>query len=376
MGSWALGERARMASPLPLKARVGSRLRNSLIPVGRWLSREQRRELTALAAYGGLVHQAFHARPFRPRLCTDVVLEEEWVPSDRLRPTESPARRERDNAVHHYGHDVVLKRAAGLPLVGRPLPFMLEHGVNFSDVSSFEDPLPWVRSYLCMGSRRAERLHSRFGVRAVAVGPYIHYARSVLLAERREQLRRELCRTLLLIPAHTVVNVERRWSAEALIPLVQDHCRREGFDTVIWQSFWKDEPPAGLPPDWILACNGHSSNPWFLDCQRTLLELCDAMLAFTLGTHVGYALALGRPVLFAPLDIHQDVSAASALWRHRYVSEWQERGRLMEALNIAPHLDSLQELERERARTVLDPWFGFDLHREPEVLSRILRGVG
>ena len=95
-----------------------------------------------------------------------------------LQPTESPSRRERDNAVHHYGHDVVLKRAAGLPLVGRPLPFMLEHGVNFSEAASYEDPLPWVRSYLCMGPRRAERLRRRFGVKGVAVGPYIHYARS------------------------------------------------------------------------------------------------------------------------------------------------------------------------------------------------------
>lgn len=365
-----------MALPLTLKARVGNALRGSLIPLGRWLSREQRRELTALAAYGGLVHQAFHSQPFHPLVCTDVVLEQTWCPLTRLQPTESPARRERDNAVHHYGHDVLLKRAAGLPLVGRSLPFMLEHGVNFSDVSSYEDPLPWVRSYLCMGPHRAARLTKRFGVRGVAIGPYIQYARSVLLEERAEELRRELGRTLLVIPAHTVVNVERRWSAELLIAMIQAHVQREGYETVIWQSFWKDAPPKGLPREWIVACNGHASNPWFLDCQRTLLELCQGMVACSLGTHVGYALALEKPVLFAPVAISQDVSAASVLWQERYSSEWEERARLMEAIGVVPQLESLQLLDSRRALRALDPFFGFDLHLTPARLARVLRGEG
>jgi hypothetical protein len=363
-----------MATPLALKARLGNALRASMIPVGRWLSREQRRELTALAAYGGLVHQAYHARPFRPYVCTDVVLEQEWVPLQRLQPTESPARRERDNAVHHYGHDVVLKRAAGLPLVGRPLPFMLEHGVNFSDVSSYEDPLPWVRSYLCMGPKRAERLKTRFDVGSFALGPYIQYARFLLLEQRQQQLRRELGRTLLVIPAHTVVNVDRRWEALDLIARIEAYRQQEPYDTVIWQCFWKDEPPSGLPADWIVACNGHYSNPWFLDCQRTLMELSDAVVACSLGTHVGYALALNRPILFAPMEIEQDVSAASALWQHRYLSEWQERSVLIEAMGLEPKGSALQMLDPDRARRVLDPYFGFGIHCEADRLARILKG--
>jgi hypothetical protein len=359
----------------PLKARLGSGIRGALTPVGRWLSREQRRELESLAAYGGLVHQAFHAHPFRPWVCLDVVVEGEWKPHGSLRPTESPSRRERDNAVHHYGHDVILKRAAQLPLVGRPLPFMLEHGVNFSDVSSYEDPLPWVRSYLCMGPHRAERLRRMFGVRGVAVGPYIQYARSVMRPAWQDEVKRSLGRTLLVIPAHSVENVARGWSAADLIALVQEHCRRHHFDSVIWQAFWKDAPPRHLPENWILACNGHMSNPWFLDCQRTLLELADSMVAFTLGSHVGYAIALNKPVLFVPLDIQQDVSAASDLWRHRYTSEWRERAELMRRLGIEPRPDDLQILDGPRARQILDPFFGFDCRLEPEPLRRCLRGT-
>jgi hypothetical protein len=251
---------------------------------------------------------------------------------------------------------------------------MLEHGVNFSDISSYEDPLPWVRSYLCMGAHRAERLSHRFDVRGVAVGPYIQYARSLLVEKRLQDLRKELGRTLLVIPAHSVVNVERLWSAEDLIALIQARQEAEGYQTVIWQCFWKDSPPAALPPDWIVACNGHYSNPWFLDCQRTLLELSDAVVACSLGTHVGYALALNRPILFAPVEIEQDISAASALWQERYSSEWRERVRLIDAMGLEPHLNHLQLLDDERARTVLDPFLGFGIHLSATSLARVMRG--
>jgi hypothetical protein len=116
------------------------------------------------------------------------------------------------------------------------------------------------------------------------------------------------------------------------------------------------------------------SNPWFLDCQRTLLELADSMLAFSLGSHVGYAIALNRPVLFAPLEIQQDVSAASELWRKRYSSEWKVRAELMERLGVEPHLDHLQRLDAARARDILNPFFGFDSGMEAAPLRRCLLG--
>ena len=357
-----------------VKVWLGHQLRLALVPVGRWLAREQRREWEALAAYGGLVHQAFHAEPFRPWVGTDVVLEGAWRSPACLRPTESPARRERDNAVHHYGHDVVLKRAAGLPLVGRPLPFMLEHGVNFSEQASFEDPQPWVRSYLCMGPRRAARLQRRFGVRAAAVGPYLDYARPVVTPERLTQLRRQLGRTLLVIPVHSVVNVQRHWPVERVIALVAQHAREGGYDSVIWQGFWKDPPPSALPSSWLLACNGHPSNPWFLDCQRTLLELCDAMATFALGSHVGYALALHRPVWIAGVETEQDLAAAEPLWRDRYRHEWQERRQLLAQLGVGAGVEDFQALDPQQARALLDPYFGFDHGRRPADLARLLRG--
>lgn len=357
-----------------LKARSGDRIRRALTPVGRWLSREERRELNALAAYSGLVHQAFHALPFRPWVHPAVMLESRWEEPSVLRPTESPARREYDNGVHHYGHDILLKRAAQMPLVGRPLPFLLEHGVNYSEESSFEDPQPWVKAYLCMGPQRAARLHERFGAHGIAVGPYINYARPVMEPAQLASLKLKLGRVLLVIPVHTVAQVKRRWSATEMIGLIEDHRRAAGIDTVIWQSYWKDAPPPELPGNWLLACNGHPSNPWFLDCQRTLLELTDVMVTFTLGSHLGYALALGKSVLMARVDVEQDLSEASAIWQHRYSHEWKKRDQIMTELGVTPDSDQLHPLDLATARDQLDPYFGFDQQKPAVALARALRG--
>ncbi len=357
-----------------LKAGSGNRIRRALTPVGRWLSREERRELNALAAYSGLVHQAFHAMPFRPSVYPAVMVESKWEEASVLRPTESPSRREYDNAVHHYGHDILLKRAANLPLVGKPLPFMLEHGVNYSEESCFEDPQPWVKSYLCMGPNRAERLRDRYGANGIAVGPYINYAKPVIESSQLAALKRRLGKVLLVIPVHTVAHVKRNWSASEMIRLIIDHCRSANIDTVIWQSYWKDPPPQGLPREWILACNGHVSNPWFLDCQKTLLELSDQMLTFTLGSHLGYALALGKNVLMARVEVEQDLSAASTIWQHRYSHEWKRREQLMTELGVSAHTHQLHFLDRTRAMECLNPYFGFDQKKDAEDLANALRG--
>ncbi|MEA5398446.1 hypothetical protein VB734_00120 [Synechococcus sp. BA-124 BA4] len=357
-----------------LKAGSGARIRRVLAPVGRWLSREERRELNALAAYSGLVHQAFHVEPFKPWVCPAVMVESKWEQASILRPTESPARREFDNAVHHYGHDIILKRAANLPLVGKPLPFMLEHGVNYSEESSFEEPQHWVRAYICMGPSRAARLRYRFGVNGIAVGPYINYAKPVLEPGKLAALKQSLGKVLLVVPVHSVNQVKRDWSTTEMIKLVTDHCKSANIDTVIWQCYWKDPPPADLPLEWVLACNGHTSNPWFLDCQRTLLELSDEMVTPTLGSHLGYALALNKSILMARLEIQQDLSATSSIWQHRYSHEWIMREQLMTELGIKPHDDQLQPLDGAAAKRYLNPYFGFDRHKQTDCLAKCLHG--
>ena len=111
-------------------------------------------EWLALEGYRGLSIQAFSGPSFQPEIAPLVWHQGQWQNANTS--LRSHARRERDNSSHHYGHDIQLKRHANLPLVGRPPPWQLEHGLKVTPEAQFEQPKRWSRGALCMGPRRAQ----------------------------------------------------------------------------------------------------------------------------------------------------------------------------------------------------------------------------
>lgn len=367
-----------MIDPLAgLRRRLGERWRRGLRgavrsgPLER-LARVDRDQWQALAAYRGLTHQAFAARPLAPQVCSDLWERGAFHSSAERRAFFSPAERELEPSSHHYGHDVQLKRHAGLPLIGPPLPWLLEHGLKVSPTATFERPQPWARGYLCMGPRRAGWLRERFGLPAVAIGPWIRYARPLLREEELRQLREDLGSTLLVVLAHSWDQVERRMELGDCVEAVAATAKAAGYRQVIWLRHWKDPQPRGLPPGWIVACNGHRSNPWFLDALRTLLELSDGLVSNAFGTHLGYAVALEKRLHWIAVGVEQDLSALSGPKAEEERREWAERERLSAELAVC--LAAGGEAGDRAVFELLHPYWGLDAVRSPRELREVLRG--
>ncbi|MFM7547934.1 MAG: hypothetical protein ACKO8I_03495 [Cyanobacteriota bacterium] len=342
-----------------------------------WAARADRDQWQALAAYRGLVHQAFAGRPLAPQVCTDLWENGVFRSSADREAFFSPALRELENSSHHYGHDVQLKRHAGLPLIGPPLPWLLEHGLKVSRMASFERPRPWSRGYLCMGPLRAKWLEERFGLPAVPIGPWILYARPLLDATEIERLRADLGRTLLVVLAHSWDQVERRMDRRICVDAVAALAATEGYRSVIWLRHWQDPAVEGLPLHWIVACNGHRSNPWFLDAMHTLLSLSDGLATNAFGTHLGYGVALGLRVHWVLVDVEQDLSRMSTEKAAEEREEWQNRQRLSaEVVAALRHDQSGSDCppnSQQALRQLLDPFWGFDCMKAPSALAALLR---
>ncbi len=342
-----------------------------------WWRRGLRRRLlgepeeeAALSAYAGLVHQAFHSEPFAPRVCPDLWEDGRFRPSRDLPAFHTPVRREREKSSHHYGHDILLKRHGGLPLIGAPLPLLLEHGLKVSRESGFESPRPWSKAFLCMGPLRARWVQERFGQPALAIGPWIAYARSLLDPRRQEALRRELGPTLLVVLAHSWDAVERRMDLPACLAAVRSIQASGGYRSVIWLRHWKDPEWPGLPAEWIVACNGHRSNPWFLDALRTLMELSQGLATNAFGTHLGYGLALDLDLHWIEVAPEQDLSALRRGQADVEAVEWEERAALSRQLAaLLGRVDACAAV-----RSLLQPYWGFDRVRSPAQMRSILRG--
>ncbi|MFN9547456.1 MAG: hypothetical protein ACK6AD_10375 [Cyanobacteriota bacterium] len=368
-----------MTDPLTgLRQRLGERWRRGLRGAVRSgslerLARMDRDQWQALAAYRGLTHQAFAARPLAPQVCSDLWERGAFHSSAERRAFFNPAQREREPSSHHYGHDVQLKRHVGLPLIGPPLPWLLEHGLKVSPTATFERPQPWARGYLCMGPRRASWLQERFGLPAVPIGPWIRYARPLLREEELRQLREDLGPTLLVVLAHCWVLVEGRLELGACVGAVAATARDSGYRQVIWLRHWKDPQPEGLPAEWIVACNGHRSNPWFLDALRTLLELSDGLVSNAFGTHLGYAVALEKRLHWIPVGVEQDLSRLSGPKAEEEREEWRERERL--SRQLVERLAAGAGAGDAALQELLNPYWGLDAVRAPGELRQVLRGV-
>jgi hypothetical protein len=334
--------------------------------------RVERGEWEALAAYRGLAHQAYAQRPLRPELASDLWVRGGFRSPAGLKPFFSPARRERENSSHHYGHDIQLKRHAGLPLVGPPLPWLLEHGLKVSREADFESPRSWSKGYLCMGPRRAGWLQERHGQPAHAIGPWLHYARPLLELQELADLRAELGPSLLVLLAHSWDKVERHLDLPACVEQVQAVAADRGYGQVIWLRHWQDPPQLPLPPSWIVACNGHRSNPWFLDGLRSLLELADGLASNAFGTHLGYGAALGKRLHWLSGTVEQDLSRLSPQKARLEALEWQERQRLSRELAELLERTAGETMDQPELLALLEPFWGLRATRSPEALRSLL----
>lgn len=364
-----------------LKGRLRRGLRDALRagrlgPLGRF-DRLDRDEWQALSAYRGLVHQAFSQRPLAPRVSADLWEHGAFRSSGDRKPFFSPARRELENSSHHYGHDIQLKRHAHLPLIGAPLHVLLEHGLKVSRAATFESPKRWTRAYLCMGPLRATWLQERFGLPTVPIGPWIAYARPLLPVREIQGLRQDLGPTLLVVLAHSWDRVERRMDLPACVAAVQEQTALGGYRSVIWLRHWKDPPLPDLPPEWIVACNGHRSNPWFLDAMRTLLELSEGVASNAFGTHLGYGVALGKRLHWIEAAAEQDLSLLAGAKSEEEAVEWRERQRLSVELRSVLELASSAlgadpASDQQALRDLLEPYWGFSSVRTAESLRAVL----
>ncbi|MFO0058526.1 MAG: hypothetical protein ACK55B_11925, partial [Cyanobacteriota bacterium] len=119
------------------------------------------------------------------------------------------------------------------------------------------------------------------------------------------------------------------------------------------------------------ACNGHRSNPWFLDAMRTLLELSDGLVSNAFGTHLGYGVALGLRLHWLAVEAEQDLSTLRAAKAEEEAAEWAERQRL--SAELASRLRLPEPAAAASVRELLDPYWGFANVQSPGSLQDLLQ---
>lgn len=200
-----------------------------------------------------------------------------------------------------YGHEHWIKEYSGYR---GDILAQIEHGVYFGhNVSPYVNVIPneWeISAFLTYGPYRKKLIGDAYPNALVrAIGPYIQYAKTN--EKYREELRESLLprqKTIVLFPAHSVANGRILFSHEALIQKSIRYARdREIGNLVVCLSPMDINGSLASmyrEKGFVVATCGDVAND-FLPRQRAIFELADITLSNTMGTHIGYSIAMGVP---------------------------------------------------------------------------------
>jgi len=260
----------------------------------------------------------------------------------------------------YYGHASILKRYVGLPQA-RTLFAAIEHGPWIDDEIWDVDANTPLRRYLCASPERAAFFAETTGLPTTAIGPLIDYVPG---AERTAPPGDG---HVVLFPVHSSHYVEVQWDVDELLDQIADIDASRISACLYWRDAQRGLADRFAAAGIHATSAGHMYDADFLLRLRRILLSADLIVTNEIGTHVLYALHLGRPVWLVNqvVEYRPDESAGID---HLLQDMCHPRMAELERLLSARHAVVTVE-QRSAAERLL----GSKAHKSPADLRRILR---
>ena len=177
----------------------------------------------------------------------------------------------------------------------------IEHGVYFGDYinekEAIKSGLPAVLTY---GTVRNDMLRKKKSKKLIfKIGPYIKYANLLLTDDEIKNIKKKNGKTLLVFPTHSVDRVETEFDYNVFINEIKKFKERYNFKTVLVSLYYRDieleKNKIYEDNGFIVVSNGLKEDYDFLSRQKTFITLSDYTISNSVGTHIGYSVALGIP---------------------------------------------------------------------------------
>ncbi len=196
-----------------------------------------------------------------------------------------------------YGISHIIKRYSGYKGLVHPI---IQHYADLDYDTHSEFDISNNKIGMVCAKRVAERIEKITNKTILAIGPSILYARPVLSDSEIQNIKKELGKTLLIFPSHSLEEWVRDSDDDAFSKYVEDIKKQYGFNTVLVSMYFVDiekhEGEIVTKDNYKVVSSGHRNSRDFLDIQRTLMELSDGVLAQGYTSGVAYAVSLNKPV--------------------------------------------------------------------------------
>lgn len=252
----------------------------------------------------------------------------------------------------------------------------IEHGVYFgSFVNPKEAAESGLPAVITFGEKRERHLTGTTNKPVYTIGPYISYADQLVSNEQLNRIREQLGRTLLVFPSHSHDEIVASFDQKELIGRIL-HLKKEGnFETALICLYWTDilagratmYEQAGMR----VVTAGSRMDPTFLSRLRTLILISTHTASNSVGTHIGYSIALGRAhtilaQVVQHLEMRRNLDRAQETADDSVASRRAERQTLQDAFT-----DYSPETSTKQIALCSALW-GLDRVRSPLQMAQIL----
>jgi hypothetical protein len=213
---------------------------------------------------------------------------------------------------HFYGHEYILKKYA---FFKTNLPWIIEHGVAFEDdLDPYFELFKDFELIVTFGDHRTRVYNKSTSKKIINVGPYIHYANSILNKTETDLLKNKLGKKVLLVfPMHATNQIHFEYNQEFFIAEINK--RKIQYDSVLICMYWKDIQlglhKKFLENKYLITCAGHIMDQNFLARLKSIINLSDYVLCNSIGTHLGYAYFMNKKVEFIEQGITKIIGSES-----------------------------------------------------------------
>jgi hypothetical protein len=270
---------------------------------------------------------------------------------------------------NYYGHFHWLKKYTKK----NSLNYSIEHGLYLGNYVPYATFLRTVKSIITLSEHRKQHLiNANVAKPIIAIGPYIHYSSSLLDADDFLKLKKELGKTFLLFPSHSIKNFETRMDVQKLIKSVKE--LSSGYDTIMVCLFYKDILDGAYSKyfsdeGFKIVTAGNRFDLNFISRLKSIIMLADYTASNTVGTHTGYCIYLNKPHYIIRQEIEVTQKDGSPVEHFRNADQLKSLEEEEEEIRNAFSVPEIEITKQQRA--VIDKYWGISSIKPPEELLRL-----
>ena len=273
-----------------------------------------------------------------------------------------------------YGNGFVLKRYIDSD---KDLNAYIEHGLYFGNLVH-KDEISWyTKNIITFSANREKHIKVKIpNAKVLKIGPYIHYAQSLVTEDKFYTLKKELGSVLLVFPSHSVKNVTLKYDIDKFVTAIEKI--KKDYDTVLVNLFYLDAQNNEIVEKYKtlgyrIVTSGHRFDNYFLDRQKTLISLADMTMSNRIGTHVGYCIYMNKPhYLFKQNSEYSSKNAKEAqrVINARNQEELFQKEKEIEDISQYFYTHNTSITEQQKA--IVDKYWGTSCIKTKDELKELL----